>query len=120
MVDVLANGKISGMLLFSLIGLRRESFKCENTGGGRKNVSFIIGTVMGVATYFVSPAIILLLPVVLIMACCFGVSPEAALVFTLFFIPLFIVLGHPSLFLAFVLIYITVCYLKGCIALSGA
>ena len=111
MVELLANGKISGMLLFSLIGLRRESFKCENTGGGRKNVSFIIGTVMGVATYFVSPAIILLIPVVLVMACCFGVSPEAALVFTLFFIPLFIVLGHPSLFLAFVLIYITVCYL---------
>lgn len=111
MVELLANGRLTGFLLFTLFGLRRESFKCEHTGGGRKNISFIIGTVMGVATYFVSPAIILLLPVALVMACCFGVSPEAALVFTLFFVPLFIVLGHPSLLLAVVLIYITVCYL---------
>ncbi|MBR2453938.1 MAG: O-antigen ligase family protein [Clostridia bacterium] len=111
MVDVLANGKISGLILFSLFGLRRESFKCEQTGGGRKNVSFIIGSVMGVATYFVSPFIVLLLPVVLLLACCFGVSPEAALVLTLFSVPLLIVSGHPSILLAFMLIYITACYL---------
>ena len=110
MVTLLSKSKLISPLLFSVLGLRREMFAEKNTMGGRRNIAFIIGTVLGVSTYFLPPVIVLAAPILLIGAYAVVLSPEAGMVITLFSVPLLILSGHPSLFLAFILIFITVCY----------
>ncbi|MBQ2732623.1 MAG: O-antigen ligase family protein [Clostridia bacterium] len=110
LVSLLSESKLISPLLFSVFGLRRELLSEKNTTGGRRNIAFIIGTVLGVSTYFLPPVIVLAAPFVLLGAYAIILSPEAGMVITLFSIPLLILTGHPSLFLAFVLIFLTFCY----------
>ncbi len=109
-VSLLSESKLISPILFSVFGLRRELFSERNTTGGRRNIAFILGTVLGVSTYFLPPAIVLAAPLALIAAYAIILSPEAGMVITLFSIPLLILTGHPSLFLAFLLIFLTFCY----------
>lgn len=111
LADQISESKLLSALLFSVFGLRRDCFRVKITGGGRRNIAFIIGTVFGASTYFFPPIAVIAVPVVIVAAYSVVLSPEAGLVITLFSIPLMIMTGHPSLFLAFVLIFITLCYI---------
>ncbi len=110
LISLLSESKLISPILFSVFGLRREMFKEKNTSGGRRNIAFIFGTVLGVLTYFLPPIIVLAAPVALVAAYAFVLAPEAGMVITLFAVPLLILTGHPSLFLAFILIFLTFCY----------
>ncbi|MBQ7011450.1 MAG: O-antigen ligase family protein [Clostridia bacterium] len=111
MATQLAESKLMAPLLFSVLGLRRELFRVAPSGGGRKNVAFIIGTVLGALTYFLPPLAVVAVPVCILAAYSVLLSPEAGLIVTLFAIPLLIITGHPSLFLAFILLFISACYI---------
>lgn len=110
LISLLRESELVAPLLFSVFGLRRELFKEKNTSGGRRNIAFILGTVLGVSTYFLPPIIVLAAPVALVASYAVVLSPEAGMVITLFSVPLLIFTGHPSLFLAFILIFLTFCY----------
>ncbi len=110
LVSLVSESKLLSPILFSVLGLRRELFAEKNSAGGRRNIAFIIGTVLGVSTYFLPPVIVLAAPFAVIAAYTVILSPEAGMVITLFSIPLMILTGHPSLFLAFLLIFLTFCY----------
>ena len=62
--------------LFEVVGLRKETFEKAGESEGHYNIAFIAGLVFGVATYFVSPALILCGIGALIAAYLVLVSPE--------------------------------------------
>lgn len=98
--SLLAEGRISSFFLFSVFGLRRENFIGKQTSGGRKNLAFMLGMLLGVSTYFVSPIWSILFPVGLLAVWVVMASPEAGLIVTFFLLPLLIYSGHPSVLLA--------------------
>lgn len=110
LVSLCSESKLLSPLLFSLLGFRKEFFVEKSTSGGRRNIAFIFGTVLGISTYFLPPVIVLSAPLGFIAAYAVVLSPEAGMVITLFSVPLLILTGHPSLFLAFILIFLTFCY----------
>lgn len=102
---------IMSALLFKVIGIRREYIETAQPVQGRTLAAFLIGMALGLVSYFVSPALILLSVAALLVLYIILVIPEAGVLGLLFVAPFLGILPHPSLISAGMTLYVAVCYL---------
>lgn len=106
----LADGIMSSTLLraflFSFAGLRPELIEQKGSiGGGRKNIAFILGMVLGALTFFFSPIAIIAGVAALILAYIILLSPEFGVIFSLFATPFLLLLHSPTILLCLIVLY---------------
>ncbi len=99
---------IASKIVFGIFGLRREQFRPNSSlkPKNRTNIAFIIGMLLGVSTYFISPVLIIGGVVALLAAYLILVSPECGVMAVLFLMPFL-----PTMALVAAVGYVTVCYL---------
>jgi len=96
------------LIFFSWLGLKPDSYRTasEKTTHTSPNISFLIGMIMGILSYFTGHAFILKLFVILLLAYTVLTSPESGIVILLFALP-FLSIPH----LIIITIYVDVCFL---------
>ncbi|MCI8387306.1 MAG: hypothetical protein HFE63_02425 [Clostridiales bacterium] len=105
LAESLLGSSVSCFFLFEVVGLRREAF--ENTNGfeGKFNFAFIAGLVFGIASYFVSPLMLLIGIVGVIAAYLVLISPEFGVLAIIVLLPI-----APTMGLVAAVLYTSVCY----------
>ncbi len=98
--EVLQDSILTKTLLFSAMGLSARDIKNDDTPRGKMNIAFLLGLVLGVSTYLVDPIFIVLGAFGIAAACFTMISPEFAVIAILFFVPFLVILPHPSMILA--------------------
>ncbi len=98
-------------LLFDFFELRYENFREKANKNDKISVAFILGMLFGCLTFFVSPTVILLAFGALIYFYMSLVSPEAALLVSLFSLPLLSFFEHPTFALCALVLCIFLGYL---------
>ncbi len=96
------------MILFSWLGLKPDSYRAasEKTIHTSPNISFVIGMLLGVLSYFTGPMFILKLFIIALLTYTVLTTPEAGIVILLFGLPF---LSIPHLIL--ITIYVDICFL---------
>lgn len=99
---------IMRFILFDVIGVRRESIDIinSNIGIAKNNVAFIMGMMLGLLTYFISPLYIMAGIIALLGAFILLMIPEFGIVVLLFTVPFL-----PTIAIAAITIYVLICYL---------
>lgn len=104
--DVLCESKILSFLMFSVLGLKKENFTASKNLSGHVDYGFILGFVIGAATFFVSPV----LPVIIMLFLPSGYlilkTPESGVVLTILMIPV-----ASSEIMAVLCSYVSLCWL---------
>ena len=77
----------ASFFLFRVVGLRRGTFEKAGEAEGRYNVAFIAGLIFGIASYFVSPVMILVGLGGIIAAYLVLISPEFGVLMMIVLIP---------------------------------
>lgn len=98
--EVLQDSILTRTLLFSAMGLSARDIKNEGAPRGKMNIAFLLGLALGVSTYLIDPFVIALGTVGIAAACFTMISPEFAVIAILFFVPFLVILPHPSIILA--------------------
>lgn len=95
-------------ILFSWLGLKPDGYRnaTEKTIHTSSNISFIIGMLLGIISYFTGYALILKLFVILCLAYTVLTTPETGIIILLFGLPF---LSIPHLIL--ITIYVDICFL---------
>ena len=101
-----ARGRLTGFIFFNLLGLRRDALPGFRGRGGRFGSAFLVGTVCGVVTFWVSPFRILFFAFAAVAAYVVLATPETGLVVTIVAIPF----APPSL-LGYFVIFIFAAFL---------
>ena len=98
---------IIGFILFVCLGLKADSFRSANeqTIHTSPNISFLIGVLLGVISYFTSPTSVLLAALILLTGYAVLTTPESGIIILLFALP-FISIDLMIL----ITIYIDICY----------
>lgn len=105
----LLDSKFFSWLLFDFFELRYENFRDNEEPIDKPSIAFIIGMVLGCLSFFVSPIKILLLLGFVFFFYFSLVTPESALLLSVFFLPLLSLFEHPT---------IALCVLVGCISVG--
>ena len=105
----LLDSKFFSWLLFYFFELRYENFRDNSERVDKPSIAFIIGMALGCLSFFVSPVMILLLLGFVFFFYFSLVTPESALLLSIFFLPLLSLFDHPT---------IALCVLVGCIAIG--
>lgn len=79
--------RAASFFLFKVVGLRRGTFEKAGEAEGRYNVAFIAGLIFGIASYFVSPVMILVGLGGIIAAYLVLISPEFGVLMMIVLIP---------------------------------
>ncbi len=101
----LCRSRLANAILFGLFGIRSESVAEYGNGKKRIKYPFIVGTVAGLATYFVPPLHMIGFAAGLLCVYAIVVTPETGLIFTVLALPFV-----PTAELGSMLIFVTVCY----------
>lgn len=96
----------ASFFLFKVVGLRRGTFEKAGEAEGRYNVAFIAGLIFGIASYFVSPVMILVGLGGIIAAYLVLISPEFGVLMMIVLIPV-----APTMGLVAGVLYTAFCYL---------
>lgn len=104
--DAICHSRIANLLLFDLLGLRRESLAEYGKYGKRIAFSFVAGIVLGLLTAFIPP--LRIINAILVFFGCTVVvfSPESGLIITVLLLPYI-----STASLGYILMYVTVCFL---------
>jgi len=106
LIQAMRNNRITHFLLTRAIGIRESRFDKNNDVRGRSNVTFILGIIFGIFTYWISPLYILGALGAVSILYLILVIPEFGVLLTFFILPF-----APTMLLALMIAYITVCYL---------
>lgn len=110
--EALLESAVMRPLLLGVAGIPREQLENRRTpGGGRNNVAFILGMLVGALTYFVPPHLMLIAfsgVVAVMVIFCF---PEIGVLAMVALLPYLTILPHPSIMLAAMVLMTAFCYL---------
>ncbi len=110
--DALLDSAVMRPLLLHLAGIPREQFENRRTaGGGRNNVAFILGMLVGSLTYFIPPYLMLAGGSAVVAVTLVFVFPEIGVLAMIGILPYLTILPHPSIALAGMVLLTTFCYL---------
>lgn len=98
---------ITNALLFSAMGLSVRDLEKDGEPTGKMNVAFLCGLALGIISYAASPLVIAFVIFAVAICCVTFISPEFALTAILFLLPFLIVLPHPSIILAGMVLLVT-------------
>lgn len=112
LAEALLESAIFRPLLLHVAGIPREQLENRRIpGGGRNNVAFILGMLVGALTYFVPPDLMLMaffgIVAVMVVVC----FPEVGVLAMIAFLPYLTILPHPSIMLAAMVLMTSFCYL---------
>lgn len=85
--DCVCESRTMSFILFSVVGIRRDKLELDGEMCGRTNISFVIGMLLGLVTYFIKPLYILIFFVGIIALRVLLYLPEFGVVLTLFALP---------------------------------
>ncbi len=113
--NTLCSSFILNKLLFRLLGIRREYLDISYTSldespKGRLGGAFITGMVVGLFTYFIEPALILVAIFALICAYTILMMPEIGIMLLIFAVPFMGAVPHPTIITAAAVLYVTFCF----------
>ncbi len=112
LADSLLQSAIMRPLLLHVAGIPREQLENRYTpGGGRNNVAFILGMLVGTLSYFIPPYLMLAGFSVLVAVTIVFVFPEIGVLAMIGVLPYLTVLPHPSIALGGMVLMTTFCYL---------
>ncbi len=100
-----SESKLFGGFARSFCGFKERSFKLSGAATGKKNFAFIYGLVFGVASAFVNPLILLAIIVGICGAYIVLLNAECGYNFMIFLLPFLIILPHPSILLAGIVLF---------------
>jgi len=103
--DLMCKSRIMSFLLFKVFGARKESIQISGTVIIRNNIAFLLGMIVGLSSYFLAPEYILLGIIALVGIFTFIMIPEFGIVTVIFVVPFV-----PTMFLAGLIIFVTICY----------
>lgn len=105
--SALCESIIMKFVIFEVIGVRRESIEIKTANGTytKINIAFIIGMILGLVTYFVSPLYIFAGIILLLGAYTLLMIPEFGVVVMMFAVPFL-----PTMVTAAITIYVALCY----------
>lgn len=106
LIQAMRSNRITYFLLTRAIGIRESQFERNNNARGRSNIAFILGIVFGIFTYWIPPLYILGAISAVSILYLILVIPEFGVLITFFILPF-----APTMLLALMIAYITVCYL---------
>ena len=110
--EALLSSRIMRCLLISALGIRPEDIACPKAKrGGSGTLFFIGGILVGLATYAVSPIYVILFILGLVVLDMIFSYPEAGVIIMIFVSPFIVFLPHPSLFLAGMMLVVSLSYL---------
>ncbi len=105
-------GKMTSAIFVDCFGYRDESFerrsKVNHTGTG---VAILCGLIIGVATFFIHPLIILLALLVFVLVALIINAPEIGILISIFSLPFLSLVDHPTASLAAIVLTTTVSYI---------
>jgi len=101
---------ILSKFLFGAIGIRKEYFEDIVPSQGKTIVAFIVGMVLGLFSFFISPALILLGCFMLIVMYTILIVPETGVLAIIFAAPFLGIIPHPSIISAAMVMYVSFCY----------
>jgi len=104
--DLMCESRIMSFLLFKVFGARKENIQISGTVIVRNNIAFLLGMIVGLSSYFLAPEYILLGIIALVGIFTFIMIPEFGIVTVIFMVPFV-----PTMFLAGLIIFVTICYL---------
>lgn len=112
LAEALLSSAILRPLLLGVAGIPREQLENRRArGGGRNNVGFIVGMLVGALSYFVHPALLLLAPLACVAVAMIFCFPEIGVLAMIALLPYLTILPHPSIALAGMVIVTAFCYL---------
>ncbi len=104
----LANGilaSVIGRALLSITGYAAADLKSKEGNEGHSSVAFVLGILLGIATYVISPIYIILAAFALLWAYFVLIRPEIGVLTLFFAMPIL-----PTMVLAGIVIYTTLCW----------
>ncbi len=100
-----SESKIFGGFARSFCGFKERSFKFEGDTTGKKNFAFIFGLVFGVLSAFINPIILFCAAIALFGAYIVILNSECGYNLTVFILPFLVMLPHPSIILAGLILF---------------
>lgn len=88
-------------------GFHERSYVAPDGATGRKGAAFILGLPFGILACFVHPLWLIAGCIAVIAAYIVLINPECGLYAAIFFMPIFVILPRPSIYLALLVIYTT-------------
>ncbi len=102
---VVSESLFFGWIVRDFCGFRERSFKYDGEPTGKKGIAFILGLPFGIVSCFVEPALIVVLLVGIIFAYLVLLNTEFGYNLMLFLLPFLVVLPHPTILLAGLVIF---------------
>lgn len=106
LAQALLGSSAACFFLFNVVGIRRETLERRGEIEGRFNIAFIAGLLFGVASFFVSPLLLLIGIVGLIAAYLVLISPEFGVLAIIVALPV-----APTMGLVAAVLYTALCFL---------
>lgn len=112
LAEALLESAILRPILLNVAGIPREQLENRRSvGGGRNNVGFILGMLVGALTYFMPPHYMLIGSLALVAVILVFVFPEIGVLAMIGLLPYLTILSHPSIMLAGMVLLTTFSYL---------
>lgn len=102
---VISESVFLGGAVRGFCGFRERSLKYDERPTGKKGIAFILGLPFGILSCFVDPALLVILTLGIIFVYLVMASPEFGYNLMIFILPFLVVLPHPTILLAGLVIF---------------
>ena len=105
--ETLVSGVVTGYLLVDFLGFDKEKFRSDDTRfGGYYSIVFLIGSLCGLLSYFVSPLMFVELALVFVVFAIIMSFPEIGMMLTFGFLPFTGIFENPSLVIMMLVLFV--------------